>query len=139
MQYRKTVLLRIGAICTALTASLPAHAENWSTMYSDSDISVSYDTDSVDRMEDETVFLMWRTTFAEAQYPEPDSSISETTAFYTRQQYVEIDCANQMLWILGVWYLDYGGQMLGGGTGEGPEIYIRSGTVAELLSQRVCN
>ena len=138
MRNRPTVLLRLGLLGTILAVGQPAHAESWSTLYSDSEISVSYDSDSLEQTPEGTMMVSWRTTFAVAQYPDPDSSISETTPFYTRQQYIEIDCASQILWIWGVWYLDYSGQVLGGSEGEGPAVTIRSGTVAELLSRQVC-
>lgn len=116
----------------------PAQAENWVQFYSDSEIRALYDADSITRTGDGHVRVMFRTTYNQGQYPNPDSSIPQTTMFYTRQQQDELDCANNVMWILGVWYLDYSGRTLGGSEGRSPPHGYSSGTVGGLLSQYVC-
>jgi len=118
--------------------AFPAQAENWVQIYSDNEIRVIYDADSVGRTNDGHVRIMVRTTYYQGQYPDPDSSISQNTMFYTRQQLDEFDCSNNVLWILGVWYLDYNGNVLGGSEGRSPPHGYSQGTVGGLVSQYAC-
>ena len=126
------------ATCAMFTSATAARAENWVQFYADGETRDTSDADSVQQLGDGRIKVVFRTTFYAPQHPPPDSSIPESGTFYTRQQLDEFDCRNQQMAVLGIWYLGYNFEMLGGSEGHSPDNPIRQGTVASLLVQTIC-
>jgi hypothetical protein len=115
-----------------------ASAENWIQFYGDSQSREVYDRDSVQATGGGHVTVMWKTIYYTPQHPYPNSSIPESQTFIARGQRNDINCQAGTFAILGVWYYDGAGQLLGGSQGRSQDSPIQPNTVAWLLRQRVC-